>query len=362
MRRGLLLLALIIVLATAGCGNSGDAATAPAHDTGDSIAPPDTITLALVGDIMLGTIYPSTNIAPDDARHIFDGPDSLLHAADLACGNLEGVLADSGKARKTPGAAGSFSFLMPTRLASRLVDAGFDFVSIANNHVFDFSQPGVESTMRTLDSVKLAYSGNERCRGVIKQVRGVKVGICAFGHSLGTQHHTDSALVRHVIDSLRSRSDVVVVSFHGGNEGYAARHLPNEAEWAWGENRGYLKKFTHDCIDWGADVVFGHGPHVPRAMEVYNGRFIAYSLGNFCCPSGMGVAGATGYAPLVLLRVLSTGEMADGRIYGFIQKPHVGPLHDSSGTVIKDITELTTSDFPNGRLNISPTGELSIKK
>lgn len=341
-------------------GGKVDVNTDSAHGE-DSLQHVDTLTLALVGDIMLGTTYPSVRIAPNDARDIFKGPDSLLRAADLACGNLEGVLADEGKARKTPGAKGSFSFLMPTRLVNRLVDAGFDFVGIANNHVYDFSGAGRESTMRTLDSAGIAYSGNETCRGIIKQVRDMKVGICAWGHSLGTQHLTDTALVHRVIDSLRHQCDIVVVSFHGGCEGSAARHLPDQAEWAWGENRGHLRQFTHDCIDWGADVVFGHGPHVVRAIETYKGHFIAYSLGNFCTPSGMGVAGLTGYAPLVWLRVRSNGEMIDGRIYGFIQQAGVGPRHDKSGSVVKEIKNLTHDDFPRVGLDIAADGKFYVK-
>lgn len=350
-----------LILAMASCTHGGNVVVSTNPPSEDSLEHSDTLTLALVGDIMLGTTYPHVTIAPNDARDIFAGPDSLLQAADIACGNLEGVLANSGHARKTPGAKGSFSFLMPTRLSQRLVDAGFDFVSIANNHVFDFSDAGRQSTMHTLDSVGISYSGNETCRGVIKQVRGMKVGLCAWGHSLGTQHHTDTALVHHVIDSLKSKCDVVVVSFHGGNEGSAARHLPDEEEWAWGENRGHLRVFTHQCIDWGADVVFGHGPHVVRAMEVYKGRFIAYSLGNFCTPSGMGVAGLTGYAPLVSLRVKSTGEMIDGHIHGFIQQPNVGPLPDKKGIVVKEIASLSREDFPGNKLTIADDGKLVTK-
>ncbi len=355
-------ISILALLAMVACGHGGAAVDATVADSTATASPPDTITLALVGDIMLGTTYPTTRIAPNDARDIFNGPDSLLRAADLACGNLEGALADEGKPRKTPGAKGSFSFLMPTRLAQRLVDAGFDFLGIANNHVYDFSEPGRQSTMKTLKEAGLAYSGNETCRGVVLQVRDKKVGLCQFGHSIGTQHLTDTALVRNVIDSLKRISDVVVVAFHGGNEGSAARHLPHEAEWAWGENRGYLRQFTHDCIDWGADVVYGHGPHVVRAMEVYKGRFIAYSLGNFCTPSGMGVAGLTGYAPLVTLRVLSTGEMVDGRINGFVQTPNLGPRRDRNGVVVKEIATLSQEDFPDNKLTIAPDGKLTPRK
>ena len=357
----------LTALALVAC-NHGKGNATPVGHSNDSVAQapapattPDTLTLALVGDIMMGTTYPTTRFAANDGRDIFLGADSVLRAADLACGNLEGALADSGKPRKTLGAKNSFSFMMPTRLVQRLVDAGIDFVNIANNHIYDFWDDGVKSTMRTLDNAGIAYSGNPKCRGVIKQVRGMRVGLCSFGHSRGTLNLNDSALVHSIIDSLHRNADVVVVSFHGGCEGAAACHVPNKMEIAWGEKRGHLRKFAHDCIDWGADVVWGHGPHVARAMESYKGRVIAYSLGNFCTPVGMGLNGVTSYAPLLALRLLPSGEVIDGHIHGFIQQRGVGPRRDHTGTVVREIARLTREDFPSTTLKIAPDGAISIK-
>lgn len=338
-----------------------------AHDTvpapeAVNETPADTLTLALVGDIMLGTTYPTTKLPPNDGRDIFADTRDLLTAADLACGNLEGVLADEGTPRKNPDSELSFSFLMPTRLAPRLTEAGFDFLGLANNHANDFSADGRRSTMRTLDKEGILYAGNSKCPAVITTVRNMRVGLCAFGHNTGTLFLTDTARVHSIIDSLKRNSDVVVVCFHGGREGVTAKHLPDSAEVVWGENRGHLRRFTHQCIDWGADVVYGHGPHVVRAMEVYNGRFIAYSLGNFATPTGIGTAGLNGYAPLVTLRVLPGGKMADGQIHGFVQQPLRGPRRDTKGVVINEIRTLTREDIHNNPLNIAADGRLSIKQ
>lgn len=319
----------------------------------------DTLTLALVGDIMLGTTYPTDKLPPNEGRGIFSETQEILRAADLACGNLEGVFADSGTPRKNPESTLSYSFLMPTRFAPRLSEAGFDFLGLANNHAFDFSAPGRNSTMRTLDQEGILYAGNSKCPAVITQVRGMRVGLCAFGHNQGTLFLTDTARVHSIIDSLKRNTDVVVVCFHGGKEGVKACHVPDSAEVIWGENRGHLRRFTHQCIDWGADVVYGHGPHVVRAMEVYKGRFIAYSLGNFATPTGISTAGLTGYAPLVTLRVLTGGAMVDGCIHPYVQHPMQGPRYDAKGVVIPEIRHLTQEDFPHTPLRISASGHLS---
>lgn len=356
---------LLLAVAAMACGGNGNGAASIAQ-VGDSaaVAKPrqaDTLSFAVVGDIMMGSTYPVKKFAANDGAELFRDCDSLLRSVDLACGNLEGVLANSGKARKPLGAKGSFSFLMPTRYVNHLVKAGFDFVGVANNHAFDFSEPGVKSTMATLDSAGIAYAGNPHAHGVVKEVRGTRVGFCAFGHSRGTLLHTDAKLVHGIIDSLKREADIVVVCFHGGAEGTSARHLPDKTEFAWGENRGHLRKFAHDCIDWGADLVYGHGPHVPRAMEVYKGHFIAYSMGNFAT-TGMSTAAQTGYAPLAVLRVLSTtGELIDGQLYGFIQKGTSGPRTDTRGVVISDLRTLSAQDITNNELNIDEKGRLTRK-
>lgn len=323
---------------------------------------PDTLTLALVGDIMLGTTYPTTKLPPHDGRDIFVDASSILKGVDLACGNLEGVLADSGTPRKNPDSALSFSFLMPTRLAPRLSEAGFDFLGLANNHANDFSAEGRNSTMHTLDKEGILYAGNSKCPQATTQVRGMRVGLCAFGHNQGTLFLTDTARVHSIIADLKRNNDIVVVCFHGGREGVTAKHLPDSAEVVWGENRGHLRRFTHQCIDWGADVVYGHGPHVVRAMEVYKDRFIAYSLGNFATPTGIGTAGLNGYAPLVELRVLPSGKMAGGRIHPFVQHPLQGPRRDTKGVVINEIRNLTREDIHNNQLTIDTDGKLSLKQ
>jgi poly-gamma-glutamate capsule biosynthesis protein CapA/YwtB (metallophosphatase superfamily) len=233
---------------------------------------------------------------------------------------------------------------------------------MANNHANDFGQFGIESTERTLDALGIKYSGiSGRTRSAIVERDGVKYGLCAFGHNSYTLKHNDLNTVKAILDDLRPRCDILIVSFHGGAEGRTHTHLPKGHEFFLGEDRGDLRTFTHFCIDNGADVVYGHGPHVVRCMEVYKGRFIAYSLGNFCTPYGMNLTGVTGYAPVVEIKILDDGTFLEGQIHSFIQQKGKGPRRDDTHSVAKEIRSLTAADISGSVINISETGRITLK-
>ena len=105
---------------------------------------------------------------------------------------------------------------------------------------------------------------------------------------------------------LDSISDIIVTSFHAGAEGQDHLHVPRETETYYGENRGNVYELARLMIDAGADIVFGHGPHVPRAIDLYNDRLIAYSLGNFCTYGRFSLRAEKGISPL--LKVLTDRE------------------------------------------------------
>ena len=321
---------------------------------------PDTLTVAMTGDIMMGTTYPTVRLPANDGRDLFQDTAPILQAATLAVGNLEGAICDGGTCTKG-GGANSYAFRTPTSYTHLLDDAGYDFVSMANNHSNDFGDTGILSTEKCLESYGIAYSGlTGRKEWTVVERGGVRWGLCAFGHNQKTLKHADLGKVEAILDTLKKHSDLIVVSFHGGAEGSDKGHLPNGQETCFGENRGELRKFAHFCIDHGASVVYGHGPHVTRCVEVYKGRFIAYSLGNFCTPYGMGLSGTLGYAPVITVRVLSTtGEFVDGRIHPFIQRSGLGPRRDETGTVTRHIKALSDSDVPASEAVVSEGGEIS---
>ena len=321
----------------------------------------NSFTVAVVGDIMMGTTFPEIRLPAYGGSMLFDDCKDILRSADIAAGNLEGVFCEGGESRKKVVEGRSYAFRMPPDYVGWLNDAGFDFLSLANNHTKDFGKYGMESTMHLLDSVGIGYAGLPICRHAVKAVDGIRFGFCAFGHNSHTLNHTDSICVKNVLTALRDTCDILLVSFHGGAEGAEMSHLPYGQETYLGENRGNLREFAHLCVDLGADVVFGHGPHVTRAMEVYKGRFIAYSLGNFCTPYGLNLAGINGYAPLVEIILSKDGRFRAGRIHSFIQTPGTGPREDASGVVARHIDRLTSEDFANPGIDIGPNGEITVQ-
>lgn len=322
---------------------------------------PDTLTIAMTGDIMMGTTYPSVMLPANDGKNLFRDVKDLLVNADLAVGNLEGALCDGGQSTKKVSNV-SYAFRMPTRFAPLLKEAGFDFLSMANNHANDFGTEGIESTERCLKEQDIRFSGIAgRVRSAVVERNGVRYGLCAFGHNGYTMKHNDLSLVKEVIDELRQQSDIVVVSFHGGAEGQSYSHLPQGREIFLNEDRGSLREFAHFCIDNGADVVYGHGPHVVRCVEVYQGRFIAYSLGNFCTPYGISLKGISGYAPVVTIQIGNDGRFLGGKIHSFIQQRGIGPRKDETNAVPRQMKMLSDADVPNSMARIDNQGNIKLK-
>ena len=322
----------------------------------------DTLTIAVCGDIMMGTTYPKVRLPENDGRDIFKDVGPVLRAADITLGNLEGTLCDGGKCTKGNGAY-SYAFRTPTSYASLLTDAGFDFLSMANNHSRDFGIEGIESTEWALQEQGIEYSGvagRKEWAVVVKD--GIRYGLCAFGHNSYTVKHTDLNWVKRILDTLKTQSDIIIVSFHGGAEGADRAHLPEGPESYIGENRGDLRRFAHFCIDNGAAMVFGHGPHVTRCVEVYKGHFIAYSLGNFATPYGISLDGIKGYAPVVTVRMDKNGIFIDGQIHPFIQYYGQGPRTDTKGIVIRNMKALSDSDVPESMARVQENGSIVIKE
>lgn len=322
----------------------------------------DTLTIALVGDIMPGTTYPKKRLPENGGRLLFKDACDLLKTADIAAGNLEGALCDTGKTEKEK-YANAFAFRIPTSYGKLLSDAGFAFLSLANNHSLDFGMPGMRSTEHVLDSCGIAYAGIAgRSETAVIERDGVRYGFCAFGHNNMTLKHADTVKVRRILTDLRQKCDIMIVSFHGGAEGKSQRHLPDSMEVFLGEKRGHLRPFAHLCIDCGADIVYGHGPHVARCVEVYRGRFIAYSLGNFCTPYGISITGVSGYAPLIRVRLRRDGSFIDGCIHSFIQHYGLGPRTDKTFAVPREIRSLTQQDIPDSKIRITDDGSISLSE
>ena len=321
----------------------------------------ETLQVAFTGDIMMGTTFPSVQLPPQEGRQLFVDAAPILRQADVAAGNLEGTLCDGGQTHKKVSKV-CYAFRTPTSYAPLLQQAGYDFLSMANNHANDFGADGIASTRCCLDRLGIAHAG---IRGyepaVVVERDGVRYGFCAFGHNGYTVRHQDLNQVRQIVTSLVNQCDIVIVSFHGGAEGSSRARLPYGKETFCGEDRGSLREFAHFCIDAGADVVYGHGPHVARAVELYKEHFIAYSLGNFCTPYGMSLGGVLGYAPLLTLELTPDGRFVSGQIHSFLQTKGVGPRLDAAHRAAREIRRLTALDVPGTPLVIDDEGRISRK-
>jgi hypothetical protein len=326
------------------------------------------VTIVCVGDMVLGVNYPDNApmLPVHDGAHLFDDVKEYLVGADLALGNLECLLLDKGgEHRYVRDPKYAFFFRSPERYVNHFVAAGFDFLSIGNNHLRDFGEVGVVSTMRVLDEAGIAYAGlKDRAELAVIERDGVRYGLCAFAPFEEMCDIHDFDLVRENIRKLRQKymCDLVIVTHHGGAEGASASRVTRQSEWFGGGPRGNVYDFSHLCIDSGADLVFGHGPHVVRGMEIYKGKIIAYSLGNFCTPYMMNIKGKCGYAPLLRVRLSVGGEFRGGEIVSATQTTRTGPKRDAERVVVKEIRTLSHLDFPESRLVIADDGTLSLKE
>ncbi len=324
------------------------------------ILPPkeDTISIIGVGDMMLGTNYPNSGyLPPKDGKEILAPVKELLADADVTFGNLEGVLLTAeGTVKKCNDPSVCYAFKSPEHYVKYFKEAGFDVVNIANNHFSDFGEEGRVNTMKTLDEAQIHYAGLLRVPWVTFVKDSVKYGFCGFAPTSGSVNFNDLKKAAQIVRHLDSVCDIVIVSFHGGGEGANYRHVTRQNESFIGENRGNPYAFARAVIDAGADVVFGHGPHVPRAIDLYKDRFIAYSLGNFATYARFNLRGSSGLAPIVKVKVNKKGVFQEARIISTKQLGEGGPQLDSENKVLKEIMELTQTDIPEAPLTISEEG------
>lgn len=318
-----------------------------------------------VGDMMLGTHFPSESYLPpdDDPWSLLKQTTAVLNTGDVVFGNLEGAFLDKGSVfKRCKDTTKCYAFKTPVRYAPVLKKAGFKVLNIANNHIRDFGPAGLASTKKALTDLDIPFAGLIDKPYDTLRVNGKLIGLCGFSPNTGTVKIGDIPNAQAIVRALKEKCDFVIVSFHGGAEGKEHQHVTRKDEIFYGENRGNVYEFAHAVIDAGADVVFGHGPHVPRSVEVYRDRFIAYSLGNFCTYSRFSLTGANKLTPIIQVWTNDKGEFVRGQIHAFHQIKGAGTFPDPEKSVIYKIKDLTYYDFPEMRdqLVIDDSGEMFI--
>jgi hypothetical protein len=325
---------------------------------------PDSLIIIGTGDIMLGTNYPSRTYLPPDAdcSPLLRPVHHELQSGHVLFGNLEGGFEGKlGTPKKCKDTTRCYVFRMPAHFAACIQDAGYDVLSVANNHVNDFGPEGRQVTAHILDSLGFAYAGFITHPWTVFEKGGVTYGFAAFAPNKGCldlKNYAEAARITRMLDSL---ADIVIISFHGGAEGKDHQHVVRGDEEYLGYNRGSVYRFAHDVVDAGADVVFGHGPHVIRALELYKDRLICYSLGNFATYKRFNLRGPNGIAPIVKVHVDIGGAFLSGQVVPVYQPGEGGPRIDPSGRAIEKIRDLTLTDFPEHTLVIEADGSLKKK-
>ncbi|MCX7994424.1 MAG: CapA family protein [candidate division WOR-3 bacterium] len=319
----------------------------------------DTLRIVAVGDIMMGTTYPEVRLPPDDGKKIFTVVAEILKDADLTMGNLEGPLTDKGECTKKIEKGKVYAFRTPPRYAQYLAEAGFDFMNLKNNHINDFGTEGLTSTIHALNEWGIQYGTDEKNGEFI--VKNRKICIISFSQAPWGNSILDISGAQRTVAQKAKEYDIVIVTFHGGGEGTNFLHTKDTIEYFLGQPRGNVVKFSRAVIDSGADLVWGHGPHVPRAIEIYKDRLIAYSLGNFFT-YGFNIEGCRGYAPILRVALDSTGIFIEGEIISAVQRPGGILEIDSLQCAFNLIKNLSLEDFPETAPAFTKDGKILSRR
>jgi hypothetical protein len=321
------------------------------------------IVITAVGDVMLGTTFPDAtggDLPPNDGADVLRQVTPLLGRGDVVFGNLEGPLMDGGESRKCKGKREGtcYAFRVPTRYSKHLKAAGFTVMGLANNHALDFGPEGRASSRHALEEQSIAHSGDIGDIAYL-EAKGRRVAVISFATYPGAYNFLDLDDTLATITAASKEADMVIVTFHGGAEGVTHQHVPQGEEDFLGENRGDLRRFTHAAIDAGAQLLLGSGPHVVRGMEIYKGRLIAYSLGNFATYGPFNMSGETGLSTILEAHLGADGTFLGGCAYPLKQEKPGGPKIDPAMNILPLLRSLSQTDFGANAVHVGPQGELT---
>lgn len=351
-------------------------------DTDKNVITDKTIKIDLVGDINLADDWYTMDAATQRggvSDCISENAQSELASADISVVNNEFVYEDG----ETPLAGKTYTFGAATENVKLLKIFSADLVTLANNHVYDYGEEGLISTLDTLDGAEIPYVGagrNFEEASAIKYfvVKGKKIAFVsateiekfakytkeATENSPGVIKTIDTSLFCNIIAEAKANADYVVACVHWGIEG------KNDFE-------AEQRRMAEDYVKAGADVVIGGHPHRLQGVEFIEDTPVAYSLGNFWFSTG------TIYTTIAQIRIDGSGELSLYMIpciqqnlttsilteeaeiddfYKYVADVSYGVGIDADGKfynsfkVIKDesVNEKTNSDYSNaGKLNYS---------
>ena len=225
---------------------------------------PIQVTVSFVGDVTLAEDFRQNSsvgfdaVVGDDYDYCFQNCKDIFLEDDMTLANLECAVTD-----RTSYASKEFVFGMKPEALVMLTDAGIEAVNIANNHTKDFKLEGLQDTMDNLDAYGITWSNADNV-AIYETANGVKIGMFGLGNSATLDQG------KACIDELKEMgANIIIASCHWGIE---KMYTPTNDQIA----------MAYGLIDYGADIIIGTHPHRLQPIEVYNGKFICYSLSNFC--------------------------------------------------------------------------------
>ena len=205
------------------------------------------------------------NVVGDDMDYCFQNCKDILQSDDLTIANLEGAVTT-----RTSHKSKQFVFKMKPESMQMLVNAGIEAVNLANNHSMDFFEAGYQDTKDNLDSYGIVWSDQ-------KTSSTYQIGDYLIG-MFGICDWDNANLAYQRIEELKNQGcNIIIATCHWGTE---ATYTPNSKQIYLG----------HSLIDHGVDIVIGGHPHRLQPIEKYNGKWIAYSISNFCFGGNLGLS------------------------------------------------------------------------
>ncbi len=335
--------------------SSAPAAAAPSASPADDNA---RFTLSAVGDVIMGAA--PTGLPPNNGHGFFNDVAEHLHA-DLQMANLEQPLTEDTGVGKCPASTAGrtcFAFRSPPSYAGVLKEAGFALVNLANNHAYDFGPAGHTNTRKALDDAGIRYTGPPGMITVVT-VKGIKVAVLGFAPYPWANDLVNIPKGQELVRQAKSQAEIVIVQVHMGGEGADHTHVKPGTDMFLGENRGDPIAFSHAMIDAGADVIIGHSPHVMRAVEFYQGKLIAYSLGNFAGYHALGYTGVVGVTGILRLTLRRNGSYVAGTLVPTHMVAPGAPRMDPQKQAISLVSSLCRADFPKTGARIAADGTVS---
>ncbi len=298
----------------------------------------DTFTIAWVGDMVPPANEPY-------AKQAFTHVATELAAADVTLGNLEGTFATTNEGSKCSYLGeGCHAFRGTSVFASVLKEAGFDAVTLVNNHSFDFGEKGLGETEVALAQATLPFVSS-RVPVTYFEKNDFTIGLIGISSTPPQETIRDYAFIQNTVAEAKEKADFVFVLFHGGAEGSDKTWVPNTYEYLGSENRGFLRRMAQTAIDAGADAVLGSGPHVLRGIELYQGKPIAYSLGNFLGSEKLITKGVLATSGILKLTFDENKKFLDGEIVPVLLAKNGIPTIDTANTAVAFIANLSQKNF-----------------